>query len=266
MSTKTPYDTPQADLTDSALLNNEIGEPRAVDAGNGWSWLAEGFNHFKQNPGAWIVVIIIWTVISLAIALIPILGGLAISLLAPLFTAGIMMGCQAQAEGKNFEISHLFAGFSKNPGQLLIVGAIYLGASFIIGFLIVAIIGGTMFMSIDMQDLQAGDPNAMQGIFENWGIMVIGGLLGLALLIPVMMLYWFAPALVALHDIPGLQAMSMSFRGCLKNMLPFLVFGIIAFLLSIIAAIPFFLGLLVVVPMIVASMYAAYRDIYFSRD
>lgn len=266
MTNKTPYDTPQADLRSSSLLNNAIEQPRAVDAGNGWSWLANGFDHFRKNPGAWIVVVIAWTVVSLGLSLVPVLGGLAVSLLAPLFTAGVMIGCQAQDEGNDFQVNHLIAGFSKNPGQLLIIGLVYLAASFVIVVFMVAIVGGTMFLSVDTEALRTGDPAAMQGIFENWEVIIIGGLLGLLLFIPTMMLYWFAPALVALHDIPGLQAMGMSFRGCLKNILPFLVYGIIAVFLTILAVIPVFLGLLVVVPMIIASIYTAYRDIFFNQD
>jgi uncharacterized membrane protein len=58
--------------------------------------------------------------------------------------------------------------------------------------------------------------------------------------------------------------MKMSFSGCLKNILPFLLYGIIAMVLFILATIPIGLGLLVVVPMLTASIYTGYRDIYFS--
>ena len=58
--------------------------------------------------------------------------------------------------------------------------------------------------------------------------------------------------------------MKGSFMGCLKNILPFLVYGVIMFVLAIVASIPLALGWLVLGPMTVASVYAAYRDIYLS--
>jgi uncharacterized membrane protein len=88
-------------------------------------------------------------------------------------------------------------------------------------------------------------------------------LVGMALMIPLMMMFWFAPSLVALNDIPALTAMKLSFLGCIKNILPFLLYGLIAFVLMLIAVIPFGLGLLILSPVLIASIYAGYRDIYF---
>jgi uncharacterized membrane protein len=58
--------------------------------------------------------------------------------------------------------------------------------------------------------------------------------------------------------------MKESFTGCLKNIVPFLVYGIVAMVLGILASIPMALGWLVLGPVLAASMYTAYRDIYFT--
>jgi len=57
--------------------------------------------------------------------------------------------------------------------------------------------------------------------------------------------------------------MKMSFAGCLRNILPFLVYGLVGFGLAIAATIPLFLGWLVLGPVVSASLYTSYRDIYF---
>jgi uncharacterized membrane protein len=77
-----------------------------------------------------------------------------------------------------------------------------------------------------------------------------------------MMAVWLAPALIAIHDTPVITAMKLSFFGCLKNVLPFLIYGILAMILFIIGALPLGLGLLIVMPMFFGSIYAAYKDIY----
>lgn len=94
--------------------------------------------------------------------------------------------------------------------------------------------------------------------------MVLVVLLVMALSIPISMAMWFAPALVTFHDLKPVDALKMSFFACLKNIVPFLLYAIILVVLSIIAAIPFGLGFLVLIPVVLASIYSAYRDIFFA--
>jgi uncharacterized membrane protein len=93
-------------------------------------------------------------------------------------------------------------------------------------------------------------------------IILLAVLLALALMLPLLMAVWFAPALVVFHDMPATTAMRMSFSGCLKNMVPFLVYGILGFFLAILATLPLAAGWLVLVPMLWGSAYAGYRDIF----
>jgi len=77
------------------------------------------------------------------------------------------------------------------------------------------------------------------------------------------MAVWFAPALIVFHDVGSVAAMQASFAGCLHNIMPFLLYGIVWFIASIIASIPLMLGWLILGPVTVASIYTAYKDIYF---
>ena len=61
------------------------------------------------------------------------------------------------------------------------------------------------------------------------------------------------------------QALKTSFFVCLKNPMPFLTYGIAAFLLAIVASIPVFLGWLLLGPVLLASIYTGYRDIYYEH-
>jgi uncharacterized membrane protein len=76
------------------------------------------------------------------------------------------------------------------------------------------------------------------------------------------MAVWFAPALVVLRGIEPLDAMRLSFNGCLRNFVPFLVYGLVGLLLAIVATIPLMLGWLVLGPVTIASLYTSYCDIY----
>jgi uncharacterized membrane protein len=73
---------------------------------------------------------------------------------------------------------------------------------------------------------------------------------------------WFAPALVFLQDVDPIEAIKASFIGCLRNIVPFLVYGVAGLFLAILATIPIGFGWFVLVPVMAVSVYTAYRDIY----
>jgi uncharacterized membrane protein len=93
---------------------------------------------------------------------------------------------------------------------------------------------------------------------EMMGTFLVGLLIALALLVPVMMAMWFAPTLILFNNMSAVDAMKQSFAASLRNIVPFLIYGVIAFVLNIIAAIPFGLGYLV----LVCSLYMSYKDIF----
>jgi uncharacterized membrane protein len=183
------------------------------------------------------------------------------SLLSPVIGAGFMIGCQEQNDGGDFRVAHLFSGFQQNFGQLVLVGVIYLGAMVAIGIITAIIMGGTLAAMGGMDPMATQDPAAVPHAVDSASIL-LPLLIAMALILPVVMAYWFAPVLVALQGLSAVEAMKLSFSACVKNILPFLVYGLITFVLFFIAAIPFFLGLLVLIPVLTASIYTAYRDIF----
>jgi uncharacterized membrane protein len=75
------------------------------------------------------------------------------------------------------------------------------------------------------------------------------------------MAIWFAPALVALHAMPAIDAMKLSFKACLANIVPFLMYGLVLTVLMVVAIIPCGLGLLVLLPVMYISYYTSYREV-----
>jgi uncharacterized membrane protein len=104
---------------------------------------------------------------------------------------------------------------------------------------------------------------------ENLVTLILLGVLAMlvvvALSIPLYMALFFAPALIVLHNFKLGDALKTSFHACWRNMLPFLVWGIVVFGLAIVASLPLFLGWLLLGPVMLVSMYVAYRDIFFVR-
>ena len=241
----------------TAMLS--VGTPRATETGRGAGWLADGFGYFKRSAGHWILATILLFVISIVVSLIPLLGSLLIYILMTVLMGGLMLGCHAQEQGGEFTVNHLFAGFSQSTGQLVLLGVLYLVGNIIIVILIIAFLflaGGGMEA---FNALQSNDPEAIKGLFS---LIMLAVLVALALYMPLLMAYWFAPALIVLGDVPAISAIKLSFMGCLSNIVPFLIYGIVGIILAIIATIPFMLGWLILMPMIVASIYISFREIY----
>jgi uncharacterized membrane protein len=94
--------------------------------------------------------------------------------------------------------------------------------------------------------------------------MLLAVLIMLALSIPLYMALWFSYPLIVLNDFGVGQALKTSFFACLKNILPFLLYGILMFLIAIVASIPLGLGWLLLGPVLLASLYTSYRDIFYS--
>jgi uncharacterized membrane protein len=235
-----------------------VEPPRSTSAGAGVDWIGQGWKLFARAPLMWIVSMLVLFVIAIVVNVVPFIGQLAFQLIQPVFAAGLMIACRSLETGGEFEIEHLFAGFKRNLSGLLIVGLIFLVAEVVLLLVFGAFAGFGMLMAF-----MTGNPDdlmpAMMGSIMS---MLIGLLVMLLLLVPVVMAYWFAPALVVLHDMAPVAAMKESFRGCLRNVLPFLVYGIVMTLLAIVAVIPIGLGMLVWLPLVVTSTYAAYRGIY----
>ncbi len=258
-----PYEAPRADVTDYVppdASGDFGGGPYARAAGRGLDWFREAWGMFAQSPGLWIAIYLVLIGIQMVSGFIPIIGTIAQSLLFPVFGAGLILGCDALRRGEPLRFDHLFAGFSRNTGQLVLLGVIYLAAILVVAVIAfvptIGLIGGMAVMG-------AGDPDAL---VDSVGLpLLIGFLLWFALLLPVMMAMWFAPALVVMNDVQALDAMKLSFSGCLRNIVPFLVYGLVGFLLAILATLPILLGWLVLMPVIGVSIYTSYRDIYYAH-
>lgn len=234
-----------------------LDDGRVVEAGRGWAWITEGYGIFRPHAGIWILLTVIFIALVVFLQVVPMIGGLVTLLLAPVLVGGLMTGCQAIERGAEIELAHLFAGFRRNTAQLMLLGLIAFGLMLAAMLPMILLVGAGAMAAIMSGDVAGA---AMLGLGA-----LLAGLITLALVIPVNMALWFAPALVILQDQTATRAVGQSFRGCLKNIGPFLIYGVILFLLAMVAAIPFGLGWLVLAPVAFGSVYAAYRDIFFKR-
>jgi uncharacterized membrane protein len=160
----------------------------------------------------------------------------------------LMRSCQALDEGRDM-LADVQKTASLTPLWILgaIAAAMSLALSFLMGMLGLSSIG-VMLMSPTL-------------FFPAIGF---GFIVWLAASIVMGMALWLAPALVVLKGVAPIEAIKLSLLGTVKNIVPYIVFSLLAMLLCVVAAIPIGLGLLVAFPMLICSAYLAYKDIFGS--
>ncbi|NOT15192.1 MAG: hypothetical protein HOP21_06375 [Methylotenera sp.] len=239
------------------MMNTQTLQIKQVPASNAWGWIMSGFELFKTYPVMWIVLLLIYLAIMIPISMLPFIGSVASTLLAPVFAAGMMWGCQAISRHQELEINHLFQGFKQNTSQLITLGAIYMASLLVITIFVVLMLDKeTIDLLVQGKDL---NPAQARGI-------VLPILIALLFALPILMAYWFAPVLTGLHNLSAIESMKLSFEACLKNFIPFLLYGLIFMILLIIAIIPFGLGLLIAAPVMMTSLYTSYADIFSIKE
>ena len=225
-----------------------------VSAGRGTAWLFEGFGLFRKAPVAWIGLTSGWIIITFGLILVPLLGGVIANFLQPVFFASFAIAALRQAAGEPVVMGDLFLGFRRNLRALVNLGAVLLIAEIGIFALMAALglpMGGTGETTFTMAEYV----QLLKG--KEWILVV-----GFALTVAVKGALWFAPPLIALHDMPMSHAIRWSVYAALANFGAMILYGLVLLGLFFLALIPWGLGLVVVIPMMAISTYIGYRDVF----
>jgi hypothetical protein len=234
-------------------------EARKVHAMHGWMWIKHGYWLFKKNPLLWMALTTIGLVGIFGISTIPMIGDPLSTLLFPALLAGYMLGCHALAQGEELELAHLFAGFQQHAHRLITLGGINLVVQLLI-LGVMMLTGGATLVGI-MMDSKSGadDPALLMQAFMGAGISLF---IGAALFSVLLMAMQFAPMLVVFGNLSPVAAMKASLRAFFQNMLPLTVYGLLLVPFALLASLPMMLGWLVLLPVIITSLYAIYRDLF----
>ncbi len=236
---------------------------RNVPAERGWVWVTAAFGLFRRNLLIWTALNLVLLLIGAGLLMLPVIGTYVLYLLTPVFLAGIVSAAHDLESGKDIEIAHLFHGFRRNSTQLVTVGGVYLVGQVLISGVMLTV-GGPEFQQMVATGM--ADVDATRLTPEVLSRITMAMLVGMALFVPLAMAIWFAPALVLLGNQPGFRAMVFSVMACLRNVLPFLIYCTLTFTLLVLAVIPFGLGLILWIPVMLLTMYTSYRDVFTAPD
>ena len=198
-----------------------LAEPRKVAWGEGASWIGRAWRMFMLRPWLWIGMVFVMFLIQMALSLIPFVSIVA-NLLPLFFVGGFMLSCDALQEGGELEFGYLFSGFKYKFNELAVLTLLYILFVFV-AVIVAGILLAVFAAGMDWNEFSAAIRNSGAPDMSFVLLMVLFGLIVLLFVIPLVMMVWFAPALITLHDVPPFEAMKMSFKGCLRNMGAFVV-------------------------------------------
>ena len=236
---ETPFSPPPA--KQPPLL---LAEPRKVAWGEGAAWISQAWRIFRLRPWMWVGMIFVIGLISVLVQLVPFVGGLIGALIPFFFTGGLMLSCDALEEGGELQFDYLFSGFKYKFGELAVLTLLY------IAFLIVGLIVAGILFAIFVGGFNPGEfaaaINSGSGDAGDALLVILFMLIIMMLYIPLVMMVWFAPALIVLHDVRPFESMKMSFKACLRNIGAFIVnalvwsgMGLAAALAVVLVGLPF---------------------------
>ena len=264
MSDFNPYQKPDTQAAVSKPLP-PAHAPVKCSAGRGMGWIGEAWQILTRNMLLWIGGLLVLSIVSMAAGSVPFAGYFIGVVLGPMIYAGIYVVAQKSDRGEVISFEDFFAGFQQRTAELARLGAACLVMQMVV-LLITAIIAWSLLhddfqmfsrlVTTDVKDMPPVSPM----LFLKFMLVLA---LYLVLLFPYLAAVWFAVPLVVLHEeVSVRQAIRWSFTACMKNIWPLTVYGLLLLVLIVAGMVPLMLGLLVVIPLAMISVYTSYRDIF----
>lgn len=184
-----------------------------VPASAGALWLRDGWRLFARQPLGLSAMVVVYLMMLLVPALIPV-AGLALSgVLAPFATVALLAACR-EVDARRAPNIGLFA----QPFQ----DARARGPMFQLGMINAALV---LTVALLGNLLGGPEPEGPPASLTDIPVDLIA--LQLVLYTPVLMLMWFAPVLVGWHRLTPGKAMFGSVVACWRNKLALLVYGVV---------------------------------------
>jgi hypothetical protein len=195
-------------------------EVRTLPASAGWAWLREGLTLYRRQGFAFTALVILYSMALMVVANLPLVGLPLAALLIPFGTLGITAAGR-DAERNVMPLPSLLIGGFRSPQRnaLLRLGLAHSA------LILVMVVITTLFARDELANWKIVegqiDANSVAANVP-WDAI---GVATLAYL-PILMLTWFSPQLVAWHRQPVGKAMFFSLFACWRNRWPFLVLGL----------------------------------------
>jgi len=238
-------------------------EIQKVPVSHGMLWIQHGYRLIMRSPLHAVSLAMTFMLGLMLAMLIPVGGIFLAMLLMPVLMAGYMRVCRALEYSEKVLPGYIFAGFKHMTAQLVSVGGMLLLGIITVSMLTVMLGGETLSTLLNnyQKDLDTGA--LLEAMLAPGSGMAGVILLAVVLLFTLMLALQYAPMLVFFDKQTPMQALKLSMRGSLRNVIPLSVYSMLMQLIAFAASvIPLNLGMLLLLPIALTSMYVSYRDIF----
>ena len=200
---------------------------RTLPARAGLTWLADALRLYRRQPFAFTSLVILYTISVSLLAYVPLVGLPLAAVLVPFGTIGLTLAGR-DAEGGTMPMPTLMVEPFRNPQQrsaLARLGLVNAGLVLMM-VLLVSFLAADELANWKLVDGQLDRTSAGQNF--PWDAIIAAAIA----YVPILMLTWFAPQLVAWHGQPVGKALFFSFFACWRNRWPFLMLAAALFALS----------------------------------
>jgi len=230
---------------------------------------------FKAAPLGWLALVFAYWLIMTVASVLPLVGVAVASIAVPAFSVGFMAAARAASRGARLELGLLFEGMRLAPRPQLALGVAYFAC-------LALVLGGTALVDDGaLARWMLTGKRPAEEVLQS-GDFLAALACAAALYVPVMMMFWFAPALAAWHSVSAAKALFFSFFACLMNWRAFLAYGAVTAAVTVVLPFIVLTGLLLasggalkmsamalvfpllitLLPTLFASFYASYRDVF----
>jgi len=203
----------------------------------GYTWIRQGIWLFKQNPLGFLMLVFMYVFAAQLAVIIPVIGVFVVLLLTPTLSVGFMTACRQAIQKERIRPMVYLIALQSGVlirKRMLQLGLIYAALILLLSFVLSLLVDLEMLLPLMTGD-KVMTPEALRQVYL---VLFFGAIL----YIPVAMVMWFAPILVAWADMSVPQALFSSWLACWSNKATF--FFYLSIWSIVLIALPLTIGIL----------------------
>ncbi|WP_404358403.1 hypothetical protein [Methylotuvimicrobium sp. KM1] len=201
---------------------------------DGRHWFVDGWKLFTKSPLMLILGTVIWILLEVLLALLPVIGEILDALIFPVMYGGFLYAIREVDEQRKMKISHFFQGFidSAKLKPLLILGLLMVFFEIIEAGLIVTL-----------------GPFTALILAAPLGLLVISALL-------------YSVPQVMFSDSKPVDAIKSSYYNCGRHISAMITVYLFLILFALLSVVTIGLAMILIIPVTFCALYISYKAIY----
>jgi uncharacterized membrane protein len=250
------------------LADGPQSRVRTVATDRPWMWLTAGWRDMLASKpialayggavclAGWVLSLLLFEAGTLW-AILPATSGFF--LLGPLVAAGLYEVSRLRAEGRQPTLADMAGPFRRNGAQIAFLGVVLL----VIHLFWVRIAGLIFMLFFGLHGVPSLErlPYAMMQSDQFLSFLVIGTGFGFVLAAASFAISAVSVPMLVDREVSALEAVTVSIQAVIENWRPMLLWAALIVVFTGLALVPFYLGLVLVFPLIGHAAWHAYKDI-----